>query len=122
MLYVHYEIIEQRRTMDYEQSQLIDPTQITRRDVFTLAVVSPSILTTMRRGSPSAGIIEEILSEATASVTTCGVHSVILTTYAVDVDRSELDTFIEDVVRVHPWEHPVIECIGPEGPLVWFPD
>ena len=51
-----------------------------------------------------------------------GVHSVILTTYAVDIDRNELDTFIEDVVRVHPWEHPVIECIGPEGPLVWLPN
>jgi hypothetical protein len=50
-----------------------------------------------------------------------GVHSVILTTYAVDIDRDELDTFIEEVVRVHPWEHPVIECIGPEGPLVWLP-
>lgn len=51
-----------------------------------------------------------------------GVHSVVLTTYAVDIDRNELDTFIEDIVRAHPWEHPVIECIGPEGPLVWLPN
>ena len=38
-----------------------------------------------------------------------GVHSVVLMTYAVDIDRNELDTFIEDVVKVHPWEHPVVK-------------
>lgn len=51
-----------------------------------------------------------------------GVHSVTLTTYAVHVSRNELDIFIEKVVNAHPWEHPVIECIGPDGPLVWLPD
>jgi tetratricopeptide (TPR) repeat protein len=45
--------------------------QITRRDLFMLVVVSPSLLAHMRRGWPPAGVIEEFLSEVTASVTTC---------------------------------------------------
>jgi tetratricopeptide (TPR) repeat protein len=48
-----------------------DLTRLTRRDLFTLACVSSSLLTNMRRGWPSAGILEEFLSEVTASVTTC---------------------------------------------------
>jgi len=54
-----------------EQSQLIDPTQITRRDLFTLAVVSSSLLINIRSGWSPAGILEEFLSEVTASITTC---------------------------------------------------
>lgn len=51
-----------------------------------------------------------------------GVHSVVLTTYAVNIERSELDAFVAEIVKVHPWEHPVVECIGPEGAFVWLPD
>ena len=64
-----YETIEQRRTMNDEH--LRDLSQITRRDLITLASVSSSLLLNMRRGWLSAGILEEFLSEATASVTTC---------------------------------------------------
>jgi hypothetical protein len=50
-----------------------------------------------------------------------GVSSIIITTYAVGIERKQLEAFVERIARVHPWEHPVIECFGPEGPLVWMP-
>jgi tetratricopeptide (TPR) repeat protein len=64
-----YETIEQRGTMSDEHIR--DLSQITRRDLFMLASVSSSLLINMRRGWPPAGMLEEFLSEVTASVTTC---------------------------------------------------
>jgi tetratricopeptide (TPR) repeat protein/transcriptional regulator with XRE-family HTH domain len=64
-----YETIEQRGTMSDEHIR--DLSQITRRDLFMLASVSSSLLINMRRGWPPAGVLEEFLSEVTASVTTC---------------------------------------------------
>ena len=52
-----YETIEQRRTMNDEHIR--DLTRLTRRDLFTLASVSSSLLLNMRRGWPTAGILEE---------------------------------------------------------------
>jgi hypothetical protein len=66
-----YVIIELRRIMNEEQSQLIDPSQITRRDLFALATISPPLLTKIQRGWLTTSVIEEFLSEATASITTC---------------------------------------------------
>ena len=66
-----YETIERRSTMSDEQSQLIDPSQITRRDLIALASVSFPLITSIRQGRLTAGVIEEFLSEVTASVTTC---------------------------------------------------
>jgi tetratricopeptide (TPR) repeat protein len=53
------------------QHQITPHAWITRRDLFALATISPSLLTKIQRGWLSASVIEEFLSEATASVTTC---------------------------------------------------
>jgi len=50
-----------------------------------------------------------------------GVRIAVVTTYAVGMSRPQIEDFLEKVVRVHPWEHPVIEYFSSEGPLVWFP-
>src|SRR5579859_394928 len=64
-----YETIKQRRTMDNEQ--IINFSQITRRDLITLASISFPLVANIQRGVLTVGIIEEFLSEVTASVTTC---------------------------------------------------
>ena len=50
------------------------------------------------------------------------VDSVVLTTYVIGWDSQEINEFIRELAGAHPWEHPIIECIGPEGPQVWMPD
>ena len=44
----------------------------------------------------------------------------VLTTYAPeDIERSVLQEFINNVVEIHPWEHPVIEVHDKSGVRIW---
>ncbi len=56
---------------------------------------------------------------------TVGVESggkvIIVTTYAIDMDREQIQKFVEKVVDAHPWEHPVIECYLSDNAMVWMP-
>lgn len=45
-----------------------------------------------------------------------------ITTYAQHASFEELEAFVKRVAEVHPWEHPVIECSGPQGTFTWSPD
>jgi hypothetical protein len=48
--------------------------------------------------------------------------TVTLTTYAQQASFEELEAFVQRVAKVHPWEHPVIECSGPQGTFTWSPE
>ncbi len=48
--------------------------------------------------------------------------AVTITTYLTEATRAELDTFARELAAAHPWEHPVIDCTGPEGAFVWMPE
>ncbi len=50
-----------------------------------------------------------------------GGKVIVITTYAVHVNFHEIENFIDKVANKHPWEHPVIECLGPSGPMIWMP-
>jgi hypothetical protein len=47
---------------------------------------------------------------------------VTVTTYLERATRAEVDDLARAIAAVHPWQHPVIECTGPEGPYVWSPE
>jgi hypothetical protein len=47
---------------------------------------------------------------------------VTLTTYLVGASRAEVDALAREIAAVHPWKHPVIECVGPEGAFLWMPE
>ncbi len=49
------------------------------------------------------------------------VPAVTVTTYLERATRGEVDDLARAVAAVHPWQHPVIECTGPDGPYLWSP-
>lgn len=63
---------------------------------------------------------ERFFRPGASAPTQCTV--VTLTTYLVGADRAEVLALARSIAAVHPWEHPVIECVGPEGAFVWMPE
>jgi hypothetical protein len=57
-----------------------------------------------------------------ATSVTVRVPIVTVVTYLCDATRADAEAIARAVAAVHPWEHPVVECDGPEGPFVWMPD
>ena len=48
--------------------------------------------------------------------------SVALTTHLVGGDRDDVLVLSRAIAAAHPWEHPVIECMGPDGSFVLGPE
>jgi hypothetical protein len=48
-----------------------------------------------------------------------GWFSVALTTHLVGGDRDDVLSLARAIDAAHPWEHPVIECFGPDGAFVF---
>lgn len=44
---------------------------------------------------------------------------IIITTYALNATDEEIGRFINEVIRIHPWEHPNIELY--ENGSIWMP-
>ena len=61
---------------------------------------------------------ERFVAPGAPAATQCTV--VTLTTYLVGADRAEVEALARSIAAVHPWEHPVIECVGPEGAFLWM--
>ncbi len=50
------------------------------------------------------------------------VPVVTVTTYVHGVTRFDVEDLARAIAAVHPWEHPVIECTGPDGTFLWSPE
>ena len=48
--------------------------------------------------------------------------AIALCTYLLGATRATVEEIARHVASAHPWKHPVIECIGPDGTFVWMPD
>jgi len=49
------------------------------------------------------------------------VPAVTITTYSRGT-LVEIEALARAVAEVHPWEHPVVHCMGSEGSWVWLPE
>jgi len=91
-----------------------------------------AILATMRR-FPQTGALGEYRHVehfslgferfvAPGATATARVPVVTITTYMRGASLAEVEAFARTLADAHPWEHPVINCTGPDGSFVWFPD